>query len=156
LIETPGVAFSGDLNDLMSAVGTTFGPAAAVRVSQDRIQKFAEATDDLQWIHVDAARAAQGPFGTTIAHGYLTLALLPRFLAELVEVKNVDMGVNYGLNKVRFPAPLPSGSLITASVTVAQVYQSSVGAQVTFDVVIVADDIEKPICAAQAIVLYVG
>lgn len=146
--------FVGGLDDLETATGATYGPSGLIPVSQERIQLFADATDDHQWIHVDGERAARGPFGTTIAHGYLTLSLVPHFLAELIDVRGAGMGINYGLNKVRFPAPLPSGSRAHASVTITAVKQSAAAAQVTLDVTIRADGIEKPVCVAQVVVLY--
>jgi acyl dehydratase len=148
--------FSGGLAELETALGTTYGPAAPVPVTQQMIDLFADATGDHQWIHVDRERAAAGPFGTTIAHGYLTLSLVPRFLAELIEVTGVGMGVNYGVNKVRFPAPVPSGSSLTATVAVALVERAETRTRVTFDVVIRADAGDAPVCVAQVVVLYVA
>jgi acyl dehydratase len=95
---------------LLDLAGKPLGTSRWVEVTQDQVNLFADATGDHQWIHVDPARAASGPFGTTIAHGYLTLSLAPVFLAELLQVDNVTMAINYGLEKVRFPAPVPVGS----------------------------------------------
>lgn len=148
--------FVGTLDDLEAVIGSTLGPADLVEVGQERITRFADATDDHQWIHVDADRAAGGPFGTTIAHGYLTLAMVPHFLDELIEVRGVEMGVNYGLNKVRFPAPLPSGTPITARVTIGDVDRSGADARVAYDVSVQADGLERPVCVAQVLVLYVA
>ena len=147
-------SFVGSLEDLGTAAGASFGPSTWVSVTQERIWRFASATDDHQWIHVDADRAARGPFGSTIAHGYLTLSLVPRFLSELVDVHGTAMGVNYGLNKVRFPAPVPSDSKINATITIGPLRHLEVGAQVTFDVTIRAAGIDKPVCVAQVVVLY--
>lgn len=143
-----------DLRDLERVEGSTFGPSKAVVIAQDRIQLFADATSDYQWIHVDPERAALGPFGTTIAHGYLTLSMIPQFLADLIEVTGAGMGINYGLNKVRFPAPLPSGAEIQAMVNIAAVRRSASGVQVTFEVAIETAQIDKPICVAEVVVLY--
>ena len=154
MAETTAPIFDGVLEVLEDAIGATFGPSLGFEMSQARIDQFADATDDHQWIHVDARRAAAGPFGTTIAHGYLTLSLIPHFLAELVTVRAVGMGVNYGLNKVRFPTPVPSGAQLTATVSVDDVRRSSNSAQVTFTVRIDADSATKPVCVAEVVVLY--
>src|SRR5215468_9844546 len=103
------------LDELRAAVGTDAFTSEWLTVDQKRIDLFADATSDHQWIHVDAEKAAAGPFGTTIAHGYLTLSLLPALFADLYRIAGTRMGVNYGLNKVRFPAPLPSGSRVRAT-----------------------------------------
>ena len=100
--------------DLVDAVGDNYGPTEWIEITQERIDTFADATDDHQWIHVNPERAAAGPFGGTIAHGYLTLSLCARFLGELCAVKQASMGINYGLNKARFPAPVRSGARIRA------------------------------------------
>lgn len=136
-------------------MGTTFGPTAGLTVTQKRISEFASATDDHQWIHVDPERAGAGPFGTTIAHGYLTLSLIPHLLGTLVHVTGAEMGINYGLNKVRFPSPVPRDARITAWVEVVTVRQSSQSARVTFDVTLRSDGAAKPACVAQVVVLYV-
>ena len=98
------------LTDLQTLVGETIGVSDWITVDQHRINLFADATGDHQWIHLDAERAASGPFGTTIAHGFLTLSLLPEMSASAFQIQDTRMGVNYGLGKVRFPAPVPSGS----------------------------------------------
>ena len=97
---------------ILAAVGQDLGHTEWMTMTQERIQRFADATDDHQWIHLDEARAAQGPFGACIAHGYLTLSLAPKFLPELVQWKGLAMGINYGCEKVRFPAPVKAGSQI--------------------------------------------
>ena len=102
------------LAELEPLVGEELGVSEWIEVTQDRIQRFAEATGDHQWIHLDRERAAGGPFGTTIAHGFLTLSLLPEMSAGAFAVSDAKMGVNYGLNRVRFPAPVPSGSRLRA------------------------------------------
>ncbi len=137
--------------ELLAAMGETIGPGEPYRVDQDRIQAFADATDDHQWIHLDAQRAAAGPFRTRIAHGYLTLSLLPRLMRGLYRLENVSMAVNYGLNKVRFPAPLPSGSSIRATAVISQVEEVPGGLQVVMTVSVVADGASKPCCVAESV-----
>src|SRR5881396_2394328 len=105
-----------NLDELTAAKGEHLGTGEWLDVTQDRVNQFAEATGDHQWIHVDPEKAKDGPFGTTIAHGYLTLSLSNLFLPQIVEVRGFDLGVNYGVNKVRFPAPVPVGSKIRAGV----------------------------------------
>ena len=102
-------------SDLMTMTGTSLGPTDWLQITQDRINQFAEATGDHQWIHVDPVKAAEGPFGATIAHGYLTLSLANCFLPELIEVQQVSMGVNYGTEKIRFPSPVTVDSNIRAT-----------------------------------------
>jgi acyl dehydratase len=123
-------------------------------VDQDRITAFAETTDDVQWIHTDPERAAAGPYGATIAHGYLTLALLPRFGRELFAFDFGSARVNYGLNKVRFPAPVRVGSELRATVTFTEITEGPAGAVVTAKYVIHAGA-EKPACVAETLVLAV-
>ena len=101
--------------ELAASAGKHLGHSAWMEVTQERIQLFADATDDQQWIHVDPGRAAQGPFGAPIAHGYLTLSLVNRFLPEIVEVRGISMGVNYGADRIRFPAPVKVGSSVRAT-----------------------------------------
>lgn len=143
-----------NLSELEQAVGLTLGPSEPITVRQARIDQFAAATEDHQWIHVDRERAQRGPFGGTIAHGYLTLSLVPHFLEELLHIDSAAMGVNYGLNRVRFPAPVPSGSTLTASLTIAAVTPGPAGTQVTLDVAIESSEQTRPVCVAQVIVLY--
>jgi acyl dehydratase len=119
---------------LSAAVGQDLGASAWHAVDQDRIDLFARATSDFQWIHVDPLRAAEGPFGGTIAHGYLTLSLLPLLMAEVVDFANVTMTINYGVNRVRFPAPVPSGSQVRASVALTEAAAVGGGTQATFRV----------------------
>ena len=102
--------------EVLKAPGTDLGVTEWVELTQERINKFADATDDHQWIHVDPVRAKDGPFGACVAHGYLTLSLANLFLPQLVEIKNMKMGVNYGCEKVRFPAPVKAGKRIVAKV----------------------------------------
>ncbi|GAA1777050.1 MaoC family dehydratase [Luedemannella helvata] len=139
------------LDDLRPLVGTSLGSSSWVKVDQIRIDAFADATGDHQWIHVDPARAASGPFGTTVAHGYLTLSLLIPLWTEILTVHSVHTKVNYGLGKVRFPAPVPAGSLVRATATLAALDDVEGGAQLTVDVVIHREGADKPVCVAQPI-----
>lgn len=139
------------LTDLQSRVGQHLATSDWVTVDQARINLFAEATGDHQWIHLDAERAAQGPFGTTIAHGFLTLSLLPELAGKALVVDDVHMGVNYGLNKVRFPAPVPAGSRLRAQVALQAYEPISGGAQLTMLVTIEREGGDKPVCVAEAV-----
>ena len=145
---TTTVAF----DDLKSLVGTKLGPSDWLDVTQERVNTFADATDDHQWIHVDPERAKSGPFGGPIAHGYLTLSLLIPLFSQVLDVTDVTTKVNYGLNKVRFPAPVPVGSRIRLSGTLTNVEEvAGNGVQVTVDVAIEAEGGTKPVCVAQAV-----
>lgn len=139
------------VGELAGAVGETLGPGPSILVDQDRIQAFADATDDHQWIHLDAERAAAGPFGGTIAHGYLTLSLLPALASSLYRVDGVVMGVNYGLNKVRFPSPVRSGSTVQATARIDSVEEIPGGVQVVATVTVTANGSEKPCCVAESV-----
>jgi acyl dehydratase len=143
------------LSDLPARVGDELGTSDWLEITQERIDAFADATDDHQWIHVDPQRAAEGPFGTTIAHGFLTLSLASAMLPKVVTVEGVGMGVNYGLNKVRFPAPVPVGSKIRATATLANVDELGDGAmQVTYHVVFEIEGGGKPACVAEFLARY--
>jgi acyl dehydratase len=135
-------------------VGTHLGYSEWHRVDQDQINLFADATGDHQWIHVDPERAKSGPFGTAIAHGYLTLSLAPVLLGEVVVVEGVSMGVNYGCNKVRFPAPVPVDSLLRLGASVAEVEPVSGGVQVVMDLTLETEGSTKPSCVAQVVYRY--
>lgn len=137
------------VQDLADAVGETIGPGEPFLVSQERINLFADATDDHQWIHIDPEQAAAGPFGQTIAHGFLTLSLLVPLVQELIEVKNVRMGVNYGLNKVRFPAPLPAGASVRATVRILSADRIGEAWQIVLEVSVAADGAGKPCVIAE-------
>ncbi|HEX6682725.1 MAG TPA: MaoC family dehydratase [Candidatus Limnocylindrales bacterium] len=139
------------IEELKASVGKVVGHSDWVTVDQDRINTFADATGDHQWIHVDAERAKQGPFGTTIAHGYLTLSLIPMLAADVVTLKGARMGVNYGLNKVRFPAPLPSGARVRASFEVVSVDDVEGGVQVVSRVTLEREGGDKPVCVAETV-----
>jgi len=138
----------------MIEVGDSYGPSSWIDVPQEKIQAFADATGDQQWIHVDAEKAAAGPFGGTIAHGYLTLSLLPVMSYEVVPRQDGGMAVNYGLNKVRFPAPVPSGSRVRGTFRVAAVDESDWGFQATMEATIERDGGDKPVCVAELVFRY--
>jgi acyl dehydratase len=139
------------LEDVRAAVGRELGTSGWLEVTQDRVNQFADATGDHQWIHVDPERAKAGPFGGPIAHGYLTLSLSNALLPEIVEVRGVSMGVNYGANKVRFPAPVPVGSRIRARATLAAVEDVPGGIQTTMVVTIEVEGGEKPACVVESL-----
>ncbi len=123
-------------------------------ITQDQVNLFADATDDHQWIHVDPERAKDGPFGGTIAHGYLTLSLAPGLLGEVLTVEGMSMGVNYGCNKVRFPAPVPVGAKLRLGAEVASVEDVTGGVQVALDLTFETEGGAKPSCVAQVVYRY--
>jgi acyl dehydratase len=140
------------LDQLPGLRGTQLGTSDWVEVTQDRINTFAEATDDHQWIHVDVERAAaESPFGGPIGHGYLTLALLIPMWAQVLVVTDVTMALNYGLNKVRFPAPVPVGARIRLTATLDDVTEVSGGLQITAGAVIERAGADKPVCIAEPV-----
>ena len=138
----------------MIEVGQELGPSRWLEVTQERIDAFADATDDHQFIHVDAECAAQGPFGATIAHGYLTLSLLPVASYEVIPSPGGGMAINYGLNKVRFPAPVPVGSRVRATFRVVDVEEQAWGSQVTMAATVEREGGEKPACVAELVVRF--
>ena len=142
------------IDGLRELVGTDLGYTSYRTVTQDQINTFADATDDHQWIHVDPEAAKQGPFGTTIAHGFLTLSLVSAMLPELLPVEGVTMGVNYGTNRVRFPAPVPVGSRIRLGATLADVTDIAGGVQVQVNVTIEVEGATKPAMAAEILFRY--
>ena len=143
------------LDELKALAGADLGHTGWLEITQDRVNAFADATSDHQWIHVDAEKAAAGPFGGTIAHGYLTLSLVVHLMNELLDVRGVSMGINYGLNKVRFPAPVPVGSKVRLAAQVGAVEDAGVNAvQAVVDVTVELAGSEKPACAAQAVLRY--
>jgi acyl dehydratase len=144
-----------DVADLTELVGTRLGTSARHRVSQGQVNQFAEATGDHQWIHVDPARARTGPFGTTLVHGYLTLALLPVLLDEVFVVAGTTLTLNYGLDRVRFPAALPVGSEVSATVDLLSTEARGADVQAVLRVTISATDADKPCCVADSILRYV-
>ena len=137
--------------ELKELVGQEIGVSDWITVTQERIQLFADATNDHQWIHVDVERAKSGPFGTTIAHGFLTLSLLPQMAASAFGVRETRMGVNYGLNKVRFPAPVPSGSRLRGRFKLVGYEPLEGGAQITVQVTMEREGSDKPVCIAESI-----
>ncbi|MFR9754197.1 MaoC family dehydratase [Streptomyces sp. TR06-5] len=139
------------VEELRSAVGEELGTSDWLEVDQKRIDLFAEATGDHQWIHVDPDRAAEGPFGHTIAHGYLTLSLLPVLVPQILRVDGVRMGINYGVNKVRFPAPVPVGSRLRARAVVTEVEDVEGGVQLTTAVTVEREGEQKPVCVAESV-----
>lgn len=136
---------------VLRAVGQRLGESDWLTIEQDRIDKFAEATGDHQWIHVDPERAKAGPFGATIAHGYLTLALVNMFLPEIVRVDNAKMGVNYGCDRVRFPAPVKVGSRVRGVGELLKAEPLEGGVQMTVRVTVEVDGSERPGCVADTI-----
>ncbi|MFI7665861.1 MaoC family dehydratase [Nocardia sp. NPDC049526] len=141
--------------DLLDLIGTELGSSDWLEIPQRDIDMFAEATHDEQWIHVDVERAKTGPFGGTIAHGYLTLSLLIPLWSEILVIEHRAMAINYGLNKVRFPAPVPAGSKVRLTATLADATDLGDGAvQVTVDAVMEREGADKPVCIAQMVHRY--
>jgi acyl dehydratase len=143
------------VDELKAAIGRTLGPSDWLLIEQDRVNTFADATGDHQWIHVDVEKAKSGPFGAPIAHGYLTLSLINHFLPELLVVPNAKMGINYGCNKVRFPAPVTVGSKIRASGEIVEVTDITDGGQVVVRVSIEVEGGGKPACVADCVSRFV-
>ncbi len=139
------------LKDLKARVGQPLGTSAWVTVDQSRIQQFADATGDQQWIHTDPQRAAQGPFKTTVAHGFLTLSLLPHLLDLAYTVGDVRMGVNYGLNRVRFITPVPAGARVRGHFKLLDYQDLPGGAQLTTEVTVELEGSAKPACVAESV-----
>ena len=139
------------LRDLASRIGEEVGISPWVEMSQERIDLFAKATEDFQWIHVDPKRAKASPFGGTIAHGYLTLSMLPKLAESTFEFSDRKMGVNYGLNKVRFTSPVPYGAKIRGRFKLTKYEKLEGGVQVTWNVTIEREGGDKPVCIAESI-----
>ena len=140
------------LADLESRVGQEVAVSPWVEITQDRIDRFAEATGDFQWIHVDRERAKQSPFGTTIAHGFLTLSLLPMLTESAFDIAGRTMGINYGLNKLRFTSPVPSGSRVRGRFTLAKLERlDGGGIQTAWSVVVERDGGDKPVLVAETL-----
>ena len=140
--------------DLLKAVGQHLGHSDWLEITQDRIDKFADATGDHQWIHVDPERAKSGPFGACIAHGYLTQSLVNLFLPQIVEVHGISMGVNYGADKLRFPAPVPVGSRIRGSAELMKAEEVKGGVQATVRVAVEIEGSDRPGCVIDTISRY--
>jgi len=136
---------------LKAAVGEHLGYSEYIEISQERVNQFAEATGDFQWIHVDVERAKSGPFGGPIAHGYLTLSLGPMLYPTVVRIEGFSMGVNYGANKVRFPSPVPVGSKVRLGVKVLEVEEIANGVQMTREFTFECEGSSKPSCVAEII-----
>ncbi|WP_067466890.1 MaoC family dehydratase [Nocardia amamiensis] len=143
------------LTELEAAVGTHLGFSGWHTVTQEQIDQFAEATGDHQWIHVDPEKAAAGPFGTTVAHGFLTLSLLPMLTHQVYTVQGMSMGVNYGTDKVRFPAPVPVGSRIRAGVELLSLTAGAAGWRAVSRVTIEIEGSDKPACVADSVAVLV-
>lgn len=141
---------------LKAAVGTELGVGAWMTIDQPMIDRFAQATDDFQWIHVDAERAArESPYGRTVAHGYLTLALVPRFIASVRTLDGVRLSLNYGLDRVRFPAPVLVGARLRGQVRLASCTEAPPdGLRAVYGVSVEMEDSERPACVAEAIVVH--
>jgi acyl dehydratase len=141
-------------HDLKDAVGKHLGHSEWLTMEQDRVDKFADATEDHQWIHVDVERAKTGPFGATIAHGYLTLSLVSSFMPQIFEVRGFEFAVNYGTNKVRFPAPVKVGSRIRGGAEVVSVEESKGGILSIVRVTVEIEGEDRPACIAETVSLY--
>jgi acyl dehydratase len=146
VFKTPG--------DLEASVGRQLGTSDWLEITQQRIDKFADATGDHQWIHVDPERAKDGPFGACIAHGYLTQSLVNLFLPQIVDVQGISMGVNYGADKLRFPAPVPVGSRVRGSAELIKVEHVKGGVQATIRVTVEIEGSERPGCVIDTISRY--
>src|SRR3954464_15009168 len=142
------------IEELKTKQGEHLGYSDWHQVTQEQVNTFADATGDHQWIHVDPERAKSGPFGGPIAHGYLTLALAPALLPQIVQVAGVAMAVNYGLNKLRFPSPVPVGSKLRLGAALGHVEDSAGGVQVTMDLTFEGQVKDKPSCVAECIYRY--
>ena len=139
------------LDEIKAAAGTDLGVSDWLEIDQQRVDRFAEATGDHQWIHVDPRRAASGPFGTTIAHGYLTLSLIPYFAVQNYRIEGGRMSVNYGLDKVRFITPVPVGSRLRGRTELVTVDELESGAQLSFRTTIEIEGVERPACVAETL-----
>jgi acyl dehydratase len=144
------------LAEFVAAQGESLGFSDWHTITQEQVTAFADATGDHQWIHVDLERAASGPFGGTIAHGYLTLALLPVLQMEIFEIQGLTMGINYGLDRVRFPSPVPVGAAIRAEAMLTHVRDTPLGSLATIRVRVEVEGQQKAACIADALGLYVG
>ena len=142
------------LDELRAAVGRELGTSDWLEITQEKVNLFADSTGDHQWIHVDPERAKAGPFGGPIAHGYLTLSLIPYFLPTLLQVTDISMGVNYGAEKVRFPSPVPVGAKLRCGVEVKSVEDVAGGAQATMEATLEVEGAPKPSCVATVVYRY--
>ena len=144
------------LEAFTAAVGEDLGTSDWLTVTQEKIDGFADVTGDHQWIHVDPERAATGPFGSTIAHGYLTLSLLPVLLEQVYSVDNIAMGMNYGANKIRFPSPVPVGSRLRATAKLLSALPIAIGTQLIIEATIEREGGDKPVCVAEVVYVMAG
>ena len=144
------------LDDFKAAAGEELGTSEWVTVTQEQINTFADATGDHQWIHVDPERAATGPFGGTIAHGYLTLSLLPVLAAQIYAIEGLAFGMNYGANKVRFPAPVPVDSRLRATATLKETSEIAIGTQGVISFVVEREGGDKPALVAEVVYVMAG
>jgi len=140
-----------DVESFTAAVGEELGVSDWVTVTQERIDAFAEATGDRQWIHVDPERAADGPFGTTVAHGYLVLSLLPALAQQVYEIDGLTMAINYGADKVRFPHPVPVGSRVRAGATLVRTEKVALGTRAVVTFAVEIEGVDKPACVADVV-----
>ncbi|NLA65487.1 MAG: MaoC family dehydratase [Leucobacter sp.] len=138
-------------DEILASVGEEVGVSSWIEVTQERVSTFADATDDWQWIHLDAERAAEGPFGGTIAHGFLTLSMLVPMMAQVYSAPSSKMSLNYGLNKVRFTSPVPVGSRIRGRFVLAAVDEVEGGLQLTWAATVEREDSDRPACIAEFI-----
>jgi len=145
-----------NLEEFVAAKGESLGFSDWHKITQEQVNAFADATSDHQWIHIDTERAASGPFGGTIAHGYLTVSLLPVLSMEIFRVENLAMGINYGLDRVRFPSPVLTGSSIRAEATLTDVRQTHLGSLASIRMRIEIEGQEKAACVADTLSLFVG
>lgn len=152
----PHVTVFGSVAELAKAVGTTIGTSRWFEVDQPRINGFAEVTEDDQWIHVDPVRAAAGPFGTTVAHGYLTLSLASPMVADVLHIDDLAQGINYGLGKVRFPGPVPAGSRVRGTLSLTSAAAIAGGIQAEFLLVVEVAGQDRPGCVAELVIRLYG
>ncbi|MCY4136378.1 MAG: MaoC family dehydratase [bacterium] len=149
-----GTAFA-TVDDLPAAVGQHLGWSDWMEITQERVNQFADATGDHQWIHIDPERAAtESPYGATIAHGYLTLSLTNMFLPSLITVEQISMGINYGVNKVRFPAPVPVGSRVRVGAELSSVDEINGGVQAVITITVEVEGSPKPACVVESLTRY--
>jgi acyl dehydratase len=144
------------LDEFVAAEGSQLGPTDWLEVTQDRVNLFADATDDRQWIHVDPERAAKGPYGGTIAHGLLTLSLVPHFMHQLYTVENITMAINYGYNKVRFITPVPVGAKIRARAEISSIARLDGVVQATMTTTVEIEGADKPAAVVESIARFIG
>jgi acyl dehydratase len=145
-----------DLEAFKAAAGEELGTSEWLTVTQEQINTFADATGDHQWIHIDPERAATGPFGTTIAHGYLTLSLLPVFAEQIYSIGGLAFGMNYGANKVRFPSPVPVDSRLRATATLLETKDIAIGTQGVVSFVVEREGADKPVLVAEVVYVMAG